>query len=310
MGNFLDVEGSYTLSGSGLLSAASEGVNYTSFTQSGGTNVVSNSLFLNSSGTYSLSGGSLSAPTETIGENGTGSFTQSGGTNTVANLILGYALPYTSASGTYNLTGGLLNLTSSAGLTIGQHSSATFDFSGGTIQLPSGFTSSVPITLNVSGGIGTFDTHGNTLTLANPLSGPGGLNKGGAGMLILATSDSYTGPTTVSSGTLELLADIPSSSFTANNGATLLFGPATFNLNFGFVGALSGGTVQYQNATLNGGFLRAGHPCFFARLHQHLQWHDDRYCARGPTKRNGRIHRRDEPWPTERQRPVDLGGWP
>ena len=75
-------------------------------------------------------------------------------------------------------------------------------------------------------------------------------------MLILATSDSYTGPTTVSSGTLELLADNPSSSFTANNGATLLFGPAAFNLNFGFVRALSGGTVQYQNATLSGGFLR------------------------------------------------------
>ncbi len=251
--------GSYTLSGSGLLGASDEYIGignvgaFGSFTQSGGTNSVGD--FLAVDGPYSLSGGSISAPTEYIGNStaSIGSFAQSGGTNTVANLILGNGV---GSSATYNLTGGLLNLTTSNGLTMGQHSSATtFDFSGGTIQLPSGFTSSVPITLDVNGGIGTFDTHGNTLTLANPLSGPGGLNKGGAGMLILATSDSYTGATTVSGGTLELLADIPSSSFTANNGATLLFGPATFNLNFRFVRALSGGSVQYQNAIINGGFL-------------------------------------------------------
>ena len=61
-----------------------------------------------SSGTYNLSGGSLSAPAETIGVlvGGVGVFNQSGGTNTVTDdLTLGYR---SGSSGTYNLSGGSL----------------------------------------------------------------------------------------------------------------------------------------------------------------------------------------------------------
>lgn len=96
--------GSYSLSGSGSLSANIEEIGiygHGVFTQSGGTNTVG-SLILGSNtsldylgnthfgtGSYNLSGGSLSAGTEIVGNSGTGSFTQSGGTNTADNLIIG-----------------------------------------------------------------------------------------------------------------------------------------------------------------------------------------------------------------------------
>ena len=79
-----------------------------SFTQSGGTNSISsNSFYLGynagSSGTYSLSGGQLSASYEYVGYSGTGTFTQSGGTNSISYyLYLGYNA---GGSGTYSLSG-------------------------------------------------------------------------------------------------------------------------------------------------------------------------------------------------------------
>jgi len=64
--------------------------------QTGGTNAVDVMLFLGyksgSSGTYNLSGGSLSINSAIIGNGGTGTFIQTGGTNTgAANLNLGYS---------------------------------------------------------------------------------------------------------------------------------------------------------------------------------------------------------------------------
>ena len=132
--------GTYNLSGSGLLSASVEEVGYTgtgTFTQTGGTNSVQtlalgDNPFLADnlgSGSYKLGGsGLLLAGNEYVGLTGTGAFAQTGGTNIVGtSLYLGYVF---GSSGTYNLSGGLLVLTSfgnGAG-------AATFNFGGGTIQ--------------------------------------------------------------------------------------------------------------------------------------------------------------------------------
>ena len=43
----------------------------------------------------------------------------------------------------------------------------------------------------------TFDTNGNTVTLASALAGIGGVTKLGAGTLVLSGIDTYRGPTTV-----------------------------------------------------------------------------------------------------------------
>ena len=156
-------------------------------------------------------------------------FTQSGGTVALSSLVLAQS---PAASGTYNLNGGLLVL-SASGLTSGL-GAAAFNFGGGTFQAGSSFSTSVPIVLTTAGNNAVFDSNGNVLTLAGPLSGSGGLQKIGSGVLFLTGSNTYTGPTTVNQGTL------------AVNGA--LAGPVTVNN-----GGILGGTGSLGSVTVNNG---------------------------------------------------------
>src|SRR5262249_29400561 len=64
------------------------------------------------------------------------------------------------------------------------------------------FTTSRAVTLNAGGG--TFDTNGNSATLAGVIGGSGGLTKIGDGTLVLAGANTYSGGTTLSGGTLRL----------------------------------------------------------------------------------------------------------
>jgi autotransporter-associated beta strand protein len=130
------------------------------------------------------------------------------------------------------------------------------NFSGGTLQIPPNYSTNTQIVL-VAGGSGTIDTNGNNMAISGSwLTGPGGFQKGGAGILSLTGSSTYTGATTVNSGTLTILGNISSSSLTANSGATLLLNGVTISLNTGLIRAAAGGSVLYQNATINGGFIR------------------------------------------------------
>ncbi len=203
LGCYSGSSGTYNLSGSGLLSTDSEAIYFGSFTQSGGTQAVSEGLYVGvydrgTNRTYSLIGGSLSAPTEYIGYSGSGSFTQSGGTNSAGSLILAQSA---GSTGTYNLNGGLLSL---SGLIQGS-GSAAFYFSGGTLRAGASFSSSQPIQL-VSLPLQTrmFDTSGNTMTLSGSLFGTGSLTKIGAGTLILSGTNTYAGGTTLAAGVLKI----------------------------------------------------------------------------------------------------------
>jgi len=81
------------------------------FTQSGGTNTVTDILALafqsGSSGTYNLSAGVLSAGEEIIGWAGSGTFTQNSGTHIVTNNLT--LASQSGSSGTYNLEGGAMS---------------------------------------------------------------------------------------------------------------------------------------------------------------------------------------------------------
>jgi hypothetical protein len=125
--------GSYTLSGTGLLSAGEEAVGDVgagSFVQSGGTNNVSAGLYIdgmNSTGSFTLSGtGSLSTYFELVGDTGAGSFIQSGGTNNSVYVVVG---PYSDSTGSYSLssTGSLAGEVEY----VGSAGTATFTQSGG-----------------------------------------------------------------------------------------------------------------------------------------------------------------------------------
>jgi fibronectin-binding autotransporter adhesin len=244
--------GSYTLGGSGLVTAANAYLGYAgsgSFMQSGGTSTISSNLYLGysgtgSSGSYILSGTgapALSAGNEYIGYAGTGNFTQSSGSNSTGGVILGQNA---NSSGTYNLNGGLLSLSS-----LNQGSgSAAFTFGGGTMQATHSFTISLPIPLTSAGSNDVFNTGGNMLTLAGPLSGPGGLQGAGAGTLVLSVSNGYTGTSLVSGGTLLLAnsAALWGSTFDTSGSGSLSFG----TLSTATFGGLQGsGNLSLNNAS-------------------------------------------------------------
>ena len=219
--------GAYNLSGSGRVSAPIEYIGYWgtgNFTQSGGTNAVSGTLYLGASGSgsYSLSGsGLLSAGNEYVAYFGTGNFTQSGGTNISGGLELGY-----NGRGTYNLNGGTLILPT---LSTGS-GTAAFNFGGGTLQASGPLTTTLPMTLTGSGGNATIDTAGYIVTLSGSLSGPSGLTKTDSGTLVLSASNTYTGGTMVSGGILQFNGNttVPSGSgnVSISNGAAVALAPA------------------------------------------------------------------------------------
>ncbi len=194
------------------------------------------------SGTVLMTDGSLATiGPEYIGDSGAGNFTQSGGTNSVSGgLVLGLAA---SSLGTYNLNGGLLSL-SGSGLTQGG-GSAAFNFGGGTLQAGASFSTSVPIFLSTTGSNGVVNTNGYPLSLAGPLSGPGGLQQVGSGTLTLSASNGYTGTTLISLGTLLLAntAALSGSTFDTSGAGSLSFGTLT--------SATFGGLQGSGNLTLN-----------------------------------------------------------
>ncbi|MGO9112862.1 MAG: beta strand repeat-containing protein [Thermoguttaceae bacterium] len=126
--------GSYSLSGTGLLSASTEYIGYSgtgNFTQTGGTNSAAALIlgtFAGSHGTYTLSGrGLLTTQFEYVGAFGSyvaGTFAQSGGTNSTGSLSLGSNY----SNGNYSLSGGLL-LTSFEQI---QGAQSVFQQTGGT----------------------------------------------------------------------------------------------------------------------------------------------------------------------------------
>jgi hypothetical protein len=204
--------GTYNLSGTGNLSAGYEFIGWSgtgTFTQTGGTNAISSYLRLGyysgAKGTYNLSGtGKLSAYSEYISDFGTGTFTQTGGTNSISSyLCLGY---YSGSSGTYNLKGGTLILKSLAK----RSGTAAFNFGGGTLQASGDFTTTLPMTLTGDGGNANIDTAGYAVTISGVLSGTGGLNKLGSGILTLSATETYNGDTTVGGGTLIFAGGIDS----------------------------------------------------------------------------------------------------
>ncbi|MGD0383980.1 MAG: hypothetical protein ABSA77_10685, partial [Thermoguttaceae bacterium] len=126
----------------------------------------------------------------------TGTVTQTGGTNSVAGtLYLGYN---STGKGTYNLNGGVLAVKALKG----GSGAAAFNFGGGTILATGTLSTSLPMTLTGTGGNGTVNTQSYAVTLSGVLSGDGGLNKLGSGMLTISNTATYGGNTTVGGGTL------------------------------------------------------------------------------------------------------------
>jgi autotransporter-associated beta strand protein len=209
-------------------------------TNANGTLVV-NSGTVQKAGTNNIVVGSLGA---------TGTLTVNGGQ--VLNNGMLYVGENAGANAVVNLNGGLLQATQvrTNGTT---PNSSVINFNGGTLQATAASTDFIQgVTANVQNGGLVLDDGGFILSLVSqPLvaSGTGGLTKQGAGTVYLDTTNTYTGTTTVSAGTLagtgsvvspvvvaaagNLGAGLAGSSIgklTINNSLTLQ-GNATFRLN-------------------------------------------------------------------------------
>lgn len=129
-------------------------------------------------------------------------------TNNGNSLSLGQS---DSSRGTYNVDGGTLTV----GVVGSSGGTSTFNFNGGTLQAaaPTTSFSSGLTTANVRNGGAVIDTNGSNITIPQSLvhstvSGDnatdGGLAKRGSGTLTLTGANTFNGPTTVSTGTLNL----------------------------------------------------------------------------------------------------------
>ena len=206
--------GTLTIGGNGMeLGDSSGGSSSSLFNQTGGTVVCTGSLLYvgnQGGGTQQMimSGGTFtSTPGMLLAIRGTASLTV---TNTAF-----MTLPYLSfghgstsgANGTANLDGGTLKVGYISKL---GSNNGTFNFNGGTL-LPSGSSTTFMQGLTaaaVMDGGALIDTTNNAITIAQPLTaggtGIGGVTKRGSGTLTLTGANTYSGPTTINAGTLQL----------------------------------------------------------------------------------------------------------
>ena len=147
----------------------------------------------------SMSANTLTSNTEVIGQSGKGDFDQSGGTNTSTggDLILGRN---TGSSGTYNLSGGSLNINNGGRAIVGYSGTGTFIQSGGTASISAG---------------GFLDVNRGTYTLS-----AGGLNIAGNTYIAdtggQGTFNQMGGTNTISGGSLYLGYEDPNAVGTYN----------------------------------------------------------------------------------------------
>lgn len=106
---------------------------------------------------------------------------------------------------------------------------------------------------------GTIDTNGFNLTHVGAISGAGGLNKTGAGILRLQGTNTYAGTTTINAGTLE----VDSNDAISDIGGVVLADAAGAMFKLGVnhsetIGSLSGGGAQGGNVDMQGLSLTLG----------------------------------------------------
>jgi autotransporter-associated beta strand protein len=154
-------------------------------------------------------------------------------------------------------TGRTLTADGSGGLSFSATNSYLTNLSSATHVFNTGMgVDGASLTINASSGAFTFNnpiyinanslifTGGFNNSVNGAISGNGSVTKLGAGTLLFSNSNIYTGPTTITSGTLELSADLSSSLVTVNNGGKLSITGTNVTINS--LTIESGGVVEVQ----------------------------------------------------------------
>jgi fibronectin-binding autotransporter adhesin len=198
-------------------------------------------------GQMDISGGSFNetnpATLLIVGEQGSGTLNISGTglVTSAGGLSVGHT---TTGIGVVNLNGGTLSV--SRVFQNNSSSSATFYFNGGLLQAVPGSYPTFMSGMNAAYvmAAANVDSGGNTITISSILldgGTGGGLTKLGSGTLILAATNTYTGTTVVSNGTLWVNGSVPGN-VDVKAGATL-----------GGTGTINGIVTVEPNGTLNAG---------------------------------------------------------
>ena len=290
----LDNSTTFSVTGSGGLIVSVPVVNYNGAAAEPLTKTGSGLLTLGAADTYSgattISGGTLelgnvdavinSAVADNVAGNGlifatsgatyyTGGLSGSGSISLLAvgggSLTLSVSgAGVTTYSGVLSGGGGLTN--GGGGLVLINTSNYTgpTTISGGTLQLGNGAINGALLTSSVISDNGTLVldntgtvTQGTTYFNGAGISGTGGLVQAGVGTLVLNTTNSYSGPTTISAGTLQLanLNALENSTLTNNvPGGVTFSSSGVYNL-----GGLAGsGGISMAYAGSGGLTLRVG----------------------------------------------------
>jgi outer membrane autotransporter protein len=253
-------------------------------------NTITGSLFLGynpgSSGTYNLSGGSLSTTSgEIVGYYGSGVFNQTGGSNATGNLTLGSG---TGISGTFNQIDGTNTISGILFLGYNSGGSGVYNLSGGSLSAgfeyignngvgtvnQSGGTNTIDLNLYLGGSpgsSGTYNLDGGSLKATNQLVGyhgngifnqNGGSNtiEKGAGLigLVLGFWNDGNGTYNLNNGSLsgwsEIIGKYGVGTFNQINGTNQVTEDLTLGLGNGLSGSgtynLSGGNLSADSETI------------------------------------------------------------
>jgi autotransporter-associated beta strand protein len=267
--------------GSGTLNMLGGSITKTTIT---GNIVISGGSASGQTGLMSQSGGTVTnLDSQTwVGESGTGTYTISGSAVADLGLVNVGTLNAVNSVGIVNLDGG--TFVAKQIIKGGAAASGTLNFNGGTLKANTAATGATFLqgmsAANVRDGGAIIDTNAQDITIAQLLQHSvidgdaavdGGLTKNGTGKLTLSASNTFTGDTTVSAGTLSLaaaaLAD--ASEVIIESGAVLelthsetdIVDSLTINgvaMANGVYGAIGSG-AQFENAAITGsGKLQVG----------------------------------------------------
>jgi autotransporter-associated beta strand protein len=196
------------------------------------------------SGTTTISGGKLQ-----VGNGGTSGTLGTG--DTVNNATLAFNRTDTSTyAGNISGTGAVIQAGIGTTILTGTNSYAGgTTISAGTLQIGNGATvgSLAGNVLDNANGTLAFDNN-STATYGGSITGAGALNKLGSGRLILAGANSFTGPTTVSAGVLQIGDGTTNGSLTSSivDNGSVVFDRSDSST---YSGAISGGGSVTQAGT-------------------------------------------------------------